>query len=148
MESIKYQPGFNFSDPIRDYEIIEFLPRHNMYLLKNFTDNRQDELMQESEIDYYISKKEQIEAKRAKNKIFLQKQEEQQRLEEEKERQEQERYNNVYGYCDNMTPMQTGKVLKVLNKKEIYYNNGVYVGSIARKEFIFDVLNNGGKIEL
>ena len=43
--------------------------------------------------------------------------------------------------------MQKGKILKVLNKKENYYSEGKYIGTIAKKDFIKNILDNNGTVE-
>lgn len=90
--------------------------------------------------DYIIEKvKKSIES----HKKYLEYEKQEQEQQAEKERQ----YNNTYGYTDNMSPMARGKILKTLNKTENYYNNGEYVGTIARKDFIKNILESGGNIE-
>lgn len=144
---MKYQAGFKFMSVNTDYEIITFLERHNMYLVKNYTEGRQDELIPESQIDNYINDIENIKVRREKNRIFLEKQSELERLEKEKQEAEEREYNNSYGYADKMSPMAKGKTLKILNTKENYYDKGVYIGTIARKDFIKKILESGGTIE-
>lgn len=144
---MKYQAGFKFMTGNTDYEIITFLERHNMYLLKNYTENRQDELMPESQIDNYINDIENIKIRKEKNRIFLEKQAELERLEKEKQEQEEREYNNTYGYADNMSPMAKGKVLKILNTKENYCSSGKSIGYIKRKDFIKSIVESGGTVE-
>lgn len=61
-------------------------------------------------------------------------------IERQKELTEQLEYENVYGYLDNRTPMQKGKILKILNVKTHYYNNGEYIGYMTRKDFLYKML--------
>ena len=137
---MKYQAGFKFMDINSDYEVMEFMPKFNMYRLNNLTDNRQDELMQESEIDEYVNNIENIEARRENNRLFELKQEEIRRKEREKEEKEKAEYEFCYGFVDKSTPMQKGKILKALNKKSWYTDNGKTIGYMTRKEFIYNSL--------
>ena len=70
----------------------------------------------------------------------------QQQAEEKKEMErkikEKEDYNFCNGYTDNLTPLQAGKVLKVLNK--IIFFNGK---SITRKEWIHMLINKNSSIK-
>lgn len=54
---------------------------------------------------------------------------------EEKERQLQAEKENLYGFTDNKSPMQQGKILKSL-MASIVYNNKV----ITRKEFVMTLI--------
>jgi hypothetical protein len=57
-----------------------------------------------------------------------------------KQQQEEEKYNNVFGYCDNMSPLQKSKVLATLNKT-IKYDNKI----MTRKEFVKNLIDQGYK---
>lgn len=144
---MKYEKGFKFITVNQEYEIITFIEKHNMYLLNNFTDNRQDELMPESRIDEYINDIENIKIRREKNRIFLEKQAELERIEKEKQEQEEREYNNTYGYADKMSPMTKGKVLKILNTHENYCHNGKSLNFTRRKYYIKEILESGGNVE-
>jgi hypothetical protein len=133
-----FNSGFKFSDPIRDYEIIEYIPKFNMYLLNNLTDNRHDELMDETEIQYYIDNKESITAKRERNRIFNEQQTKREQEEKLQQEAKEKEYNNTYGYTDNMATITKGKVLKVLNKT-VTYDNKAY----TRKSFIYMMIQQG-----
>lgn len=69
------------------------------------------------------------------------------RIEQEKQQTIEAEHNNVYGYVDHMSPIAKGKILKILNKKEHYYNNGQSIGYLSRKNFIKNILEVGGTIE-
>lgn len=64
-------------------------------------------------------------------------------IEKQKELAEQLEYENVYGYLDNKTPMQKGKILKTLNVKAHYHNNGTYLGHMTRKDFLYKMISEG-----
>lgn len=140
---MKYQKGFKFIDNRRVYEIIEFMEQFKMYRLRNFTNNKENELMKESEIDSYVSRKEEILAKREKSRIFNEKQDALIKAEQEKELKEKQDYYFCYGYIDNKTDLQKGKILKILNIKEHF--NGQY---ISRKNLIHKLIHNYNDIEL
>lgn len=116
----KYNQGTKFTDGFREFEVIEYMERHKMYRLKNYTDNREDELMKEDRIDSYINNKERFENILEENKQYAIKM--QQLEEEEKRKEEQQRmeYEFCYGFVDNKTAMQKGKILKTLNKGMSY----------------------------
>lgn len=141
---MKYQEGFRFIRYREEVEIITFIERHNMYLLNNFTENRQDELILESEIDRHMGKQDYYKEKIESNRLFLLKQEELERIEQEKERQKQFEYDNTYGFTDKLTPMQKGKILKTLN---ILMNYESY-GCMKRKDFILKALKDGAIPEI
>jgi hypothetical protein len=110
-------------------------------------DAREDILYTEEQINKYLSEQDFIIDKVNKaiesNKKML----EIERQEQEKREAKEREYNNTYGYADNMSPMAKGKVLKILNKTENYYDNGKYIGTIVRKDFIKNILESGGNVE-
>lgn len=141
----------------------EFYTRPNHYnkVLKQYNDKfylieeknlitgevRNDQLMTAEQIDNYLNNQSIIIEKVQKSLNYNKKVLEAERQEQEKREQAEQEYNNTYGYTDNMKPMSKGKILKVLNKKENYYDNGKYIGTIARKDFIKNILESGGNIE-
>lgn len=108
---------------------------------------RQDGLLTEEQIINYLNEQENIIPLVQKSIESHKKMLEIERMEQEKQAEQERQYNNTYGYTDNMPVMAKGKVLKILNKKENYYDNGKYIGTIARKDFIKNILESGGNIE-
>jgi hypothetical protein len=64
---MKYSKGFKFLSHFREFEVIEFLDHFKMYLINNITDNRQDELMYEKDIDECLTRQEEFKVKFEKN---------------------------------------------------------------------------------
>lgn len=64
-----------------------------------------------------------------------------------KELEDQIEYENVYGYLDNVTPLQKGKILKVLNVKAFYNDNGIFLGHWTRKKFLYEMIKKGYTLE-
>jgi hypothetical protein len=114
-------------------------------LISNET--RNDILLTEEQITNYLSQQDFIIEKVSKTIESHKNMLEIERQEQEKREAEKREYNNTYGYADNMKPITKGKVLKILNKKENYYDNGKYIGTIARKDFIKKLLESGGNVE-
>jgi hypothetical protein len=135
---MKFEKGFKFMDNLRDYEVIEFIEKYNMYRLHNFTDNKDCELMKEDQIQSYIDKIDIIKAKREKNRIASEERARVAQAEEEQEAKEKYEFEFCFGYCNNMTPMQRGKILKTLNIQTLY--KGVFY---TRKNFIKMLIEKG-----
>ena len=134
--------GLKFYDAqMNIMEVLEYSERFKGYLLsKNGVLNGLYDIEQESTIQFYLSKQEKyIECH---NKHI-----EAERIEKQQQEAKEKEYNNTYGYADNMSPMAKGKVLKILNATENYFSNGEFVGIIARKDFLKNILDAGGNIE-
>lgn len=127
--------GIEFLDMQYNRNKVEsFSENFNAYLVKNERSSIAREIMTESDIEFYLNKQEAI----IESKINM----EQIRKEvQEKRDQEEKEYNYCNGFCDNMSPMQKGNVLKTLNKK-ISYGFGSY-GVLTCKEFICKALKDG-----
>lgn len=125
--------GKKFTSGNAKYEIIDILTIKNneWYRVKNYTDNREDELFNESRIEEYLYNQFYYYGLYVKNINFINKQEERRKLEKEKEEQEKIKYNFCHGFTDNNTDMQRGKILKTLNKL-IKYEKKIY----TKKEWI------------
>lgn len=133
--SKKYPEGFTFYDyQMRVCTVHSFSEQFNCYMIIEEDNPRALYHWSESNIDDVMSKQERI--------INFDKQQKEIRLKQDKEeREREEQYNNVYGFCDNMTALQKGKVLKCLNVINRYDN----YGNLPRKEFIFKALQDGLK---
>jgi len=133
-----------FSAQIKQMEVTEYSERYKGYLVseEGMPENYRG-IMQAEEIEFYLSKQtEWVES----HKRSL----ERERLENEKLQQEEFIYNNTYGYAESieLTPMARGKLLKTLNKKENYYQDGGEgLGTMARKDFIKLMLDKGYSLE-
>jgi len=132
--------GINFMDmQYNNLTVESFSEHYNRYMVKQ--DNLiGHQLMTDQEIEFYLSKQEKLTRLKKES-------EERERIEQEEQERLEQQYNNTYGYTDNLTPMQKGKVLKILNTEENYYSNGVEIGRMTRKDFIKSILDNGGKVE-
>ena len=134
--------NIKFTDGIRQYEVLEYLEQFKMYRLKNYTDNRDNELMKYEQIESYLSNAEYYN-NRYKKGLERQKQYEAERLREaEEEEKAKQEYNFCYGYTDNKTDLQKGKILKTLNQK-VLYNDEFY----TRKDLIHKLINANSRIE-
>lgn len=140
------ETGLNFTDGIREYEILRFY-RNNFYLLKNYTENREDELMTDEQINGYINRKEELQNRLNRHKQYIIESEKREEEERQKEIAKQKEYEFCYGFADNQTLLQKGRILKILNTKQNYYNSGIFIGNMTRKSFIEKVLKDGGKVE-
>jgi len=130
-----------FSAQMKQMEVIEYSEKY-----KGFLVSEQDmpegyrAIMQDQEIEFYLSK--QSKYIECHNRHL-----EEERQEKEKQEQKQFEYNNTYGFTDNLTPMQKGKILKTLNKSFNYYENGIFKTNSTRKDFIKAMLEEGYKLE-
>ena len=128
--------NIEFTDGIRQYRVLEYIERFKMYRLRNYTDNRENELMKTEQIENYINNKEYYNERFNKN-LQRQKEYEIQKLRElEEERKQLEQYNFCYNYTDNKTTLQKAKILKILNE-QVLYNNELY----TRKDLIHKLIN-------
>ncbi|MDU3410061.1 hypothetical protein [Clostridium sp.] len=128
--------NIEFTDGIRQYRVLEYIERFKMYRLRNYTDNRENELMKTEQIENYINNKEYYNERFNKN-LQIQKEYEIQKLRElEEERKQLEQYNFCYNYTDNKTTLQKAKILKILNE-QVLYNNEFY----TRKDLIHKLIN-------
>lgn len=119
-----------------EYEIAEIVGVHKTgnYLVKSGIYNGENGcylLWDDKYIQRLQSKQEDIKQKKIKYEERL-KQEQIREQIEAKEKAEQE---NLYGFDDNMSLMQKGRVLKILMKQ--YRYNGIVK---TRKQFVFDLL--------
>jgi hypothetical protein len=136
------QAGLNFYS--RPNNTITVLKKFNdkFYLVedKNIItgDTRNDILLTPEDIQNDLNSQEEIKKGIEKQLEFNKQQEQNRQEEEEQKEEEQQEYNSVYGYCDYMSHLQKGKILKVLNKS-IRHNNK----NITRKEFIKSLLESG-----
>ena len=88
------------------------------------------------DIETLISKQEKF-----RDRIEKIKQEETERkIKEDKQRKEREEKENLYGFTDNKTALQKGKILSTLMKTMLYNGN-----MITRKDFIIDLISKGYK---
>lgn len=97
-------------------------------------------LISESDMDVFISKQEEF-----KQGIALrQERAELHRLKELEEKEQQRNRENLFGFDSKLTPMQRGKIQKVL-MKEINYKNddGKVIYCATRKDFIIYLLSVG-----
>ena len=136
--------GLKFIDGIRSYEVINILTINNVtyYQLKNYTDNRENELMKKEQIEKYILNQEEYVKRYYKSLAYeekVRKEKEKQKIQEKKFK---ESYEFCHGYCDDKTPMQKGKILKVINKKILWDNE-----DRSRKEVI-DILLKENNINI
>ncbi|MBS5307741.1 hypothetical protein [Clostridium sp.] len=128
--------NIEFTDGIRQYRVLEYIERFKMYRLRNYTDNRENELMKTEQIENYINNIEYYNERFNKN-LQRQKEYEIQKLRElEEERKQLEQYNFCYNYTDNKTTLQKAKILKILNE-QVLYNNEFY----TRKDLIHKLIN-------
>ncbi len=74
---------------------------------------------------------------------------EQRKQEEEAERKKAEKIDFLCGYADEKTQIQTERIYNILSKIQGYRNsqNGGKVEYKSRKDFIIDILSEGGKAE-
>ena len=108
--------NIKFTDGIRQYEVLEYLEQFKMYRLKNYTDNRENEIMSYEQIENYLNNAEYYNNRYNKS-IKRQKQYEAEKLREAEEAEKtKQEYNFCYGYTDNKTELQKGKILKTLNQ--------------------------------
>lgn len=135
--------GLKFTDGLREYEIIEQMDINGQewWRLKNYTENRDKEIMNIEEINGYIARRKELKERFYGVKKYKEESERQRKelveynakIEKEKE----ENYNNDYGFTDDKTILQKGKILKILNKRIYYHNN-----MISRKDRIYNTLEN------
>lgn len=129
--------GKKFTDGIRQYEVFDTITiaEKEYYRVKNYTDNKDNELFTNENLNIYLSNQEELsskyESRQLRKKVW------EKEVQEERKKKEilEKRLNEDYGFCENKTLLQKGKILKILNK-EIRYNNKI----ITRKERIVNIL--------
>lgn len=130
-----------YSRPTDKNKIIKKF-NENLYLVEQTNvitgSSRNDILLSTEDIQENINNQDKIIKVIEKAIQFDKDQKELKQREEAQLQLEQEEYENVYGYCDNMTQLQQGKSLKVLNKN-------VMIDSkyMTRKEFIYNKIKEG-----
>jgi hypothetical protein len=141
------QTGLSFYS--RPTSIITVLKQYNekFYLVEDRNiitgDTRSDILLTPEAIQNDLNNQEEIKQRINRALEYDKRQKEAEQQEKQQEEKEKQEYENVYGYCDKMTPYQKGKVLKVLNKEERYK------GKISkRKDFIKSKLAEGWNIDI
>jgi hypothetical protein len=129
--------GVTFLDmQYRLHTVEEFSDKYNSYLVKEEGFDFAHGIMNDSEIEFYLNKQDKI--IECKNKS-----DQAEKAAQDKKEREEQAYNNVYGFCDNITALQKGKVLKTLNKL-IRFNINNY-GVMTCKDFILKALQDGLK---
>ena len=132
---------------------VEILRRYNdkFYLVKEANminkDSRSDILLTPEDIIKILDNQNEIKEKIKKAIEYHKKQEKEEVQRKEKEDQKQKEYENVYGFCDKMSPMQKGKILKVLNKTYNYYSDGKFIANMSRKDFLKKHIENNNCIK-
>lgn len=129
--------GVKFEDINNKYEVIEFMEQFNMYRLKNYTTNKDNELMKRDDIINYINNQESILARKERSRKRMEEIKRLELIQKEKELKELNEYNNDYGFTKNKSALQKGKILKTLNKKVIFDSN-----VISRKDLIVKLIND------
>jgi CRISPR/Cas system CMR-associated protein Cmr5 small subunit len=128
--------GIEYLDMQYNKNIVEdFSEKHNAYLVK-IEGMVFHNLVNESEIEFFLSKQERIFEAKSKS-------EQTERAEKEQKEKAEYEYNNVNGFCDTMPVMQKGKVLKVLNVTCVHKGK-----IVTRKEFILDLINEGYNLKV
>lgn len=131
--------GTKFTDGANNCEVLDIITiRNEEYLrYKNFTQDRQDQLYTKEQFENIINNQFELHCRYIKN-INYNKKAELRRLEEQKrEEEEKAQYNFCYGYTDNKTDLQKGKILKILNEL-IKYEGNIF----TKKDYIEYLLKN------
>lgn len=122
----------------------QYIKNDTLYLLK--VHERKETLQNALQVKEGIKQKQiQIEAEKARKTA----EEERRRAEaeaEEKARQKAEKVAFLCGYGDGKTQIQTERIFDVLSKIQGYRNGGK-IEYKSRKDFIIDILAEGGKAE-
>lgn len=134
--------NIKFTDGLRKYKVLEYLEQFKMYRLKNYTDNRENELMKQEQIENYLNNAEYYNNRYNKSIEYKLKSEEKRQKEIEVKEKEEQEYNFCYSYTDTKTDLQKGKILKTLNQK-VLFDNEFY----TRKELIHKLINSNSRIE-
>jgi hypothetical protein len=125
--------GLEFLDCQYELNIVESFSEHyNKYLIRQERQHYSDHsrgLMSDQDIEFYLTKQEDL-------KRQLQERQERERAEQLQKELELKEYNNTYYYADNFSPLQKGKILKILNTKENIFSEGKYIHTLTRKDFI------------
>lgn len=128
------------------------LRKHNdkYYLIQKsqiFTgDIRDDILMTEEEINNFLLDQEIKKEKEIVLALYYKQVKEKEQEEAAMYARVKQQYNETHGYTDNMTKLQKGRVLAVLNTKEWYNLNGK-AESMTRKDFIKYMVDHGYNLE-
>ena len=136
--------GLKFFDAqMKQNQVTEYSERHKGYLVsEEGMPEGYRAIMQAEQIELYLSNQEKwIESDKRYREL--------ERQEQVKKDLEAFNLNNTYGYAESikLTPMAKGKLLKTLNTKFNYYENGIYKINMARKDFIKLALEQGATLE-
>jgi len=96
------------------------------------------QIISQEEINNDLLHQDEYEAEHDKREKYDEEQAEKQRLRIEKETKAKAELENLYGFDSGLTPMQRGKLLKVLLKE--YRYDGIVM---TRKDFLYKNINNG-----
>ena len=106
--------GKKFTDGIRQYEVLDTITiaEKEYYRVKNYTDNKDNELFTNENLNIYLSKQEELsskyESRQLRKKVWKKE------VQEERKKKEilEKRLNEDYGFCENKTLLQKGKIMK------------------------------------
>lgn len=125
-----FKTGTEFYTIDGKFTVKEYLEQFKMYsLMEN------NKIFKHEDIQRYIDNEEITKAKLERSRLRNIEIQEQLQKEKELEEQRQLEYNFCYGYTDNKTDLQKGKILKVLNKNILYHDE-----LMTRKQFIHKMI--------
>jgi len=135
---VKQQVGFKFLDYQYKEQMIWGFGKNEYVVNTPYKDDNRvyGDLYSEDDMDKIIAKQDKF-----KKGIERRKQQElEDKINEERELQLKLKEENLYDFDKNMTPMQRGKLLKILMKKYRYSDD---YGIMTRKDYVFKRLQNG-----
>lgn len=137
------QEGTQFITLNGDYQLVTVLGSIDTKNGKRYTVSESNEIFTKEYILDQLSRNDILTAKLERQKERNKQIEAERLAEVEADKKAQQDYNFCYGYIDNVSALQGGRILKALNKK-MYYNNSL----ITRKDLIHFHIGNNSKTEI
>jgi hypothetical protein len=137
MDNIKI--GLEFIDNMdKNLKVLKYNEKYKKY--ECCQDNQMNglyPLLSKDDILFLLTKQDKYKQQRIKNIEYKIEQ-------QEKEDRQKQEYENVYGFCDTKTPLQKGKILKILNTMMNYTTYGV----MKRKDWLLLKRKDNCKIDI
>ena len=137
------QEGTQFITLNREYQLVTVSASIDTKNGKRYTVSESNEIFTKEYILDQLSRNDVLMAKLERQKERHVQIEAERLAEAEADKKAQQDYNFCYGYIDNVSALQGGRILKALNKK-VYYNGSL----ITRKDLIYSQIGYNSKTEI
>lgn len=144
IEEVKeVQEGTQFITLNGEYQLVTVSASIDTKNGKRYTVSESNEIFTKEYILDQLSRNDILTAKLERQKERNKQIEAERLAEVEADKKAQQDYNFCYGYIDNVSALQGGRILKALNKK-VYYNGSL----ITRKDLIYSQIGYNSKTEI